>query len=56
MIDSKYNPREIEEFDFGPQPVKGAIRDPSAAAGQVWGSTITGIAGQIGNIALKTWP
>jgi len=49
-------PRPIEEFDFGPQPVKGAIRDPSAAAGQIWGSTITGIAGQIGNIALKTWP
>ena len=40
-------PRPIEEFDFGPQPVRGAIRDPSAAAGQVWGSTITGIAGQI---------
>ena len=49
-------PRPIEEFDFGPQPVKGAIRDPSAAAGQVWGSTITGIAGQIGNLAIQSWP
>ena len=44
-------PRALEEFDFGPEPVKGAMRDPSAAAAQVWGSTITGIAGQAGSMA-----
>ena len=44
-------PRALEEFDFGPEPVKGAMRDPSAAAAQVWGSTITGIAGQTGSMA-----
>ena len=42
-------PREIEEFDFGPKPVLGAIKDPGAAANQVWGTTISGIAGTVGN-------
>ena len=41
-------PRELEDFDFGPQPVLGAIQSPSAAAGRVWGSTISGIAGSVG--------
>ena len=44
-------PRAIGEFDFGPQPVAGAYRDPGAAAGQVWGSTITSIAGLAGGAA-----
>ena len=52
-------PRPIEEFDFGPEPVAGAYRDPSAAAGQVWGSTIAGIAGAVGDagtaIGTKLW-
>ena len=37
-------PRELEPFDKGPEPVLGATASPSAAANQVWGSTITGIA------------
>ena len=41
-------PRVIEEYDFGPAPVLGAYSSPSAAAGQVWGSTISSIAGSIG--------
>ncbi len=41
-------PRVIEEYDFGPEPVLGATMSPSAAAGQVWGSTISSIAGSIG--------
>ena len=41
-------PRVIEEYDFGPEPVLGAMMSPSAAAGQVWGSTISSIAGSIG--------
>ena len=41
-------PRALGEFDFGPEPVMGAMASPSAAAGRVWGSTISGIAGSIG--------
>ena len=41
-------PRALGEFDFGPEPVIGAIASPSAAANRVWGSTISGIAGSIG--------
>ena len=41
-------PRVYEDYDFGPQPVLGAMMSPSAAASGVWGSTISGIAGTIG--------
>ena len=44
-------PKALEEFDFGPAPVMGAMASPSAAANAVWGSTIAGIAGSIGSIA-----
>ena len=44
-------PRALEEFDFGPEPVRGAMRDPGAAAGQVWGSGITSIASSLGTAA-----
>ena len=44
-------PRETTDADFGPMPVKGAYYSPSAAAGKVWGSTISGIAGQVGGLA-----
>lgn len=43
-------PREVEEYDFGPQPVLGAYYSPSAAAGRVWGSTISGIASGLGGL------
>jgi len=43
-------PRALSEFDFGPEPVLGAMASPSAAANRVWGSTISGIAGSIGGI------
>ena len=39
------DPRELGEFDFGAKPVMGAQMSPNAAANQVWGSTISGIAG-----------
>ena len=42
-------PRELEEFDFGPEPVKGAMYSRSAAADQVWGQTISSVAGSIGS-------
>ena len=41
-------PREVEPFDFGPAPVKGAYVSPSAAAGQVWGATLSSVAGAVG--------
>ena len=42
-------PRALGEYDFGPQPVKGVYMSPSAAANQVWGNTISGIAGTVGS-------
>ena len=41
-------PRALQEYDFGPQPVKGAMASPAAAASQAWGSAITSIASGIG--------
>ena len=40
-------PRELEDFDFGPEPVKGARA--TSQSGTIWGNTLAGIAGQIGN-------
>ena len=42
-------PREIGEYDFGSEPVAGAYASPSAAANQVWGATISSIAGTVGS-------
>jgi len=42
-------PRALGEFDFGPKPVLGAMADPAAAAGRVWGNTISSIAGTLGS-------
>ena len=36
-------PREVQEFDYGPEPVLGATMSPSAAAGQVWGQGLASI-------------
>jgi hypothetical protein len=47
-------PRALGEFDFGPEPVLGAMASPSAAANRVWGSTISGIAGTIGSTLTQT--
>ena len=44
-------PRQLGEYDFGPQPVYGVYHSPSAAAAQVWGNTISGIAGTVGTMA-----
>lgn len=44
-------PREIAEYDFGPAPVLGSVASPSAAANQVWGATISSIAGTAGSFA-----
>ena len=46
-------PRALGEFDFGPEPVLGAMASPAAAASRAWGSAIQGIAGQVGGLAAQ---
>ena len=38
-------PRALGEYDYGARPVLGGTMSPNAAANQVWGQTISGIAG-----------
>ena len=38
-------PRVYGDYDFGPEPIRGAMISPSAAAAQVWGTSITSLAG-----------
>ena len=46
-------PPALKQFDFGPKPIKGAMYSPSAAAGAVWGSAISGIAGSVMNYSFN---
>ena len=43
-------PRVYEDYDFGPKPVEGVQISPSTAATQVWGTTITSLAGAASQI------
>ena len=43
-------PRVFEDYDFGPEPIRGAMMSPSAASAQVWGTTISSIAGTVGSL------
>ena len=43
-------PRVYQDYDFGPEPIQGAMISPSSAAAQVWGSSITSLAGAASNI------
>ena len=38
-------PRVFQDYDFGPQPIRGAVASPSAAATRVWGTSLTSLAG-----------
>ena len=49
-------PRVYEDFDFGPEPIKGAKASASAASAQVWGSTISSLAGTVGNMFATNTP
>ena len=52
---AEYNlPRVLVESDFGPQPVRGFMASPGAAADMVWGNTITSVAGAVGG-AMMTY-
>ena len=46
-------PRAIGEFDYGPEPVLGGLMSPSAAANQVWGSSIANIGQSIGTAMIQ---
>ena len=43
-------PRTYEDYDFGPEPIQGAMISPNSAAAQVWGSSITSLAGAASQI------
>ena len=43
-------PRVYQDYDFGPEPIQGAQISPSSAAAQVWGSSITSLAGAASDI------
>ena len=49
-------PRVFQDYDFGPQPIKGAIISPSSAAAQVWGTSITSLAGAASQITAAATP
>lgn len=37
-------PRVFQDYDFGPQPIRGAVASPSAAATRVWGTSLMSLA------------
>ena len=41
------DPRELDDYDFGPKPIKGAKQSVSAAKNKAWGETWSGIAGNV---------
>tara|TARA_R100000234_G_scaffold61031_1_gene36911 strand:- start:1099 stop:1992 length:894 start_codon:yes stop_codon:yes gene_type:complete len=43
-------PKVFQDYDFGPSPVEGTRFSPSAAANQVWGTTISSVAGTVGDL------
>ena len=45
-------PREVQEFDYGPEPVLGAMASPSAAASQVWGQGLASMGSMVTNFAI----
>ena len=47
-------PRVLQDYDFGPQPVKGVMASPGAAASAAWGQAISGIASGIGGAVAST--
>ena len=44
-------PEELQEFDYGPPPVLGAMMSPSAQSQMIWGQGIASIGSQVAGIA-----
>ena len=49
-------PRVFQDYDFGPQPIQGAMISPSAAPAQVWRTSIMSLAGTASNIIAQATP
>ena len=49
-------PRVFQDYDFGPQPIQGAMISPSSAAAQVWGTSIGSLAGAASQITAAAIP
>lgn len=49
-------PRVFQDYDFGPEPIEGAMISPSAAAAQVWGTSIGSLAGAASQITSAAIP
>ena len=49
-------PRVFQDYDFGPEPIEGAMISPSAAAAQVWGTSIGSLAGAASQITAAAIP
>ena len=49
-------PRVFQDYDFGPQPIEGAMISTSAAAAQVWGTSIGSLAGAASQITASAVP
>lgn len=44
-------PKALQEYDFGPQPIQGAMASSDAARAAIWGNAVANIAGTIGGAA-----
>jgi len=49
-------PRTYSDYDFGPEPIAGAMISPSNASAQVWGSSISSLAGAASQIVSNFTP
>jgi len=49
-------PRTYSDYDFGPEPIAGAMISPSNASAQVWGSSISSLAGAASDIVSAVGP
>jgi len=49
-------PEELQEFDYGPPPVLGAMMSPSAQSQMIWGQGISSIGSQVAGIATSFIP
>ena len=45
------NPQPLQEFHFGPKPIKAAMASESSAASAAWGASIPGIANSLAGLA-----
>ena len=49
-------PEELQEFDYGPAPVLGAMMSPSAASSMIWGQGIASIGSQLAGLGTSFIP